>query len=286
MKYKSLPTIALALLSGCASLSETEIVNNKKKHNVIEERKYMSCDIEYYQNSHDGSGPVYGYRYELVANKTFLYALMASNSYDSSAQFEIPGWNRFRRYKNGNGFSVDIWKNNASAEVVVAYRGTDFFQPQDWIFGNLNIFWKGQYKDAEKVIDILEQEFGSAQISTTGHSLGGGLALHSSLYGSNVNAIVFNASPRIFNSVEYVNNDNYRIVISENGEVLDKLRKKWPAFKTIDLDGPYDEFDFVYDMPHIEHGSYYIARGLTAVAASTGNNLAIDIMKNNLGCEF
>ena len=286
MKNIILIAFVFTVLTGCASLSEIEIKHNDVDHEVRSDRKYMSCDINFYQVSHDGSGPVYGSIYQSVANRTFIYALMSSNAYADSAQFIIPGWKRIRRYGSGKGFSADIWLKNNDKEVVIAYRGTDFFEPQDWVFGNFNVYWKGQYQQAESVIDTVSKDFNGRSIISTGHSLGGGLAIHGSLYKEGVNAVVFNASPRIFNSKTYKNNSNSRLMISEKGETLEVFRKHHPALNDIDFEGPYDEFDFVSDLSVIEHGSYFIARGLTAVSASTGNKTALSIMEKNLGCEF
>jgi hypothetical protein len=286
MKKIAIFLLVVAALNGCASVGEVPISNSGEKHKVMAGRKYMSCDVGYYQKGHDGSGPVYGPIYEIVANKAFIYALMASNSYDDAAQFIIPGWNRIRRYESGKGFGADIWENEEKTDVVIAFRGTNFLQPSDWIFGNFNVFWKGQYKESEEIVEKISSEFRGKKITATGHSLGGGLALHSSLYLGGVDAVVINASPRIFKSVEYENNKNYRLVLSENGEVLNMLRKRWPSLRKVNFDGPYDDFNFLSDFSVIEHGSYYIARGLTAVAASTGNDLAIGVMKKNLGCSF
>ena len=274
-------------LNGCSSLREVPLANSDSKHPVISDRKYMSCDIDFYQKSHDGSGRVYGDEYEGAANKAFVYALMTSNAYDDSVQFLIPGWNRIRRYESGKGFGADVWEKIDAPEIVVAYRGTNFLQVQDWIFGNFNIFWQGQYKDAKETVDLISKEFEGKKLTVTGHSLGGGLALHSSLYRNNTDAYVFNPSPRIFNSIEYENNNgSYRLVLSEDRDILNFIRKRWPTFKKLDFDGPYDQFNFLSDWSVIEHGSYYIARGLTAVAASTGNELALSVMNVNFDCNL
>lgn len=279
--------LVVIALNGCSSLREVALVNSDSKHQVIDHRKYMSCDVGYYQKGNNGRGRVYGDEYERVANSSFVYALMASNAYNDSAQFLIPGWKRFRRYESGKGFGADIWENTERSEIVVAYRGTNILQIQDWIFGNFNLFWQGQYDDAKIVMDEISKEFSERKIAVTGHSLGGGLALHSSLYRNNTDAYVINASPRTFNSADYKNNTkSYRLVLSEDGDALNIIRHISPAFKKVEFDGPYDKFNFLSDFSVVEHGSYYIGRGLTAVAASTGNQLALDVMEQNMGCNF
>lgn len=281
---KIIITITILLISNPA-LSAISIPSYGK-HPVRQDIKYMSCDINFYQNGNGKEGKVYGNDYELVANKAFVYALMASNAYEKNPQFEIPDWNRLQSedVTTWMGLSLNVYISIVRKEIVLAFKGTDKYSLNDWLFGNLNVFWKGQYGAAEKIIDKISNDYKGYKIITTGHSLGGGLALHCSMYRNNVDGYAFNSSPRIFNSKLYTNDQSYRLLISEKGEVLDALRKKWPSLKIFKLTETYSDFDFLKDSPVAEHGIYYIARGLTAVAASTGNGKAREIMRINLGC--
>lgn len=284
-KYKKILFIlSVFLLNGCTSLHQVGIGEYSTDHVVRNDRVYMSCDVDHYRNYKGRGIPAFPEDHNLVAEKYFIYALMASNAYKDNAVFEIEDWERVKRYESRKGFGADIYVNDRNKILTIAYRGTNWYEPQDWFFGNLNIYWKGQYEEAEQLVDMIYAEFSGYKIVATGHSLGGGLALHTSLYANGVDAIVFNSSPRVFKGKSYLNSMSKRIVISENGETLESLRRKWPAFNNINIDGPYDEFDFLKDLSIIEHGMYYLARGLTAVASAMGSEKAIKSMNKNLNC--
>jgi len=253
-------------------------------HPTYDYIKYASCDYSYYQNGYDNSGKVYGEHYEYIANKSFIYALMASNAYHDISEFKIPGWQRMDilYFKTGKGLSVDVYRSRNTKDIVLSFRGTDGLN--DWVHANLRFMGARQYDQAIYYTELISKTYPDYKITVTGHSLGGGLALHTSLNLINIDAYAFNTSPRVYKLEESEIDSSYRLILSEKGELLEYFRNMFIGLGTIHFDGPYDEFNFLDDTPYLQHGIYYIARGLTLLAASTGNSLAKKIMRENMGC--
>jgi hypothetical protein len=253
------------------------------EHPVCLDIRYASKDPGFYHN-------VYGASYKNIAKESFIYSLMASNVYEEyeggKPEFYIHGWNKLEeKTHTWKGMGAHVYKStNPPERIVIAFEGTNSKSIVDWIFGNLNLYWKGQYSDAEELIDRISAEHPDSTIVTTGHSLGGGLAIHAALYHKNVDAYAFNSSPRIFHPGEIHNSESKITLISENEDVLEELRAQWNALKDIELTGPYNEFDFLdlktNNQSQIsEHAIYYIARGLTIVAAEAGDEDAKIILQ-------
>ena len=273
--------ITLCLLLNALAVS-AEKVQPDGTHPVCQKIKHMSTDAEHYQRA-------YGRSYKRIASRSFEYALMASNVYEkyegSNPKFDIPKWDQVGdKRANWRGFGAHIYKSTQGRQrVAVAFEGTDQDSLADWIFGNLNVYWKGQYGDAELLVDEIAEAYPNAEIITTGHSLGGGLAIHAALHHSNVTAFAFNSSPRIFMPDPFTENGSEIILISENEDVLEGLRKHWGTFDKIEVSGPFNEFDFL-DLASnnndkvVEHGMYAIARGILLVAASSRNQVAGSIL--------
>ena len=271
------------LIVGCASKTCAIPLSQEGKHKIDEQRKYMSCRAAFYQ-----SPRAYGDRYERAANRFFVYALMSSNAYAKNHQFKIPKWERIERKCTKRDMSLDIMKNEEEKKIVLAFTGTNSIK--DFIYGNFNIFGKGQYAEAEKVLDDLlsDSRYEGYKIIATGHSLGGGLALHCSLYRDNIDAIVFNTSPRVFQP-KYKTKHSYRVVVNEEQELLAYIRRYHSHFRKIKINERYGKFNFIRNRFRNRlrgHSIYKIARGLTILAASTGNTYAKEIMNENLDCGF
>ena len=271
------------LIVGCASKTCAIPFSQEGKHKIDKQRKYMSCRAAFYQ-----SPRAYGDRYERAANRSFVYALMSSNAYAKNRQFKIPKWERIERICTKRDMSLDIMKNEEEKKIVLAFTGTNSIK--DFIYGNFNIFGKGQYAEAEKVLDDLlsDSRYEGYKIIATGHSLGGGLALHCSLYRDNIDAIVFNTSPRVFQP-KYKTKHSYRIIVNEEQELLAYIRRYHSHFRKIKINERYGKFNFIRNRFRNRlrgHSIYKIARGLTILAASTGNTYAKEIMNENLDCGF
>ncbi|MEW6677072.1 MAG: hypothetical protein AB1421_04050 [Pseudomonadota bacterium] len=123
------------------------------------------------------------------------YALMASNAYavkdtvtHENNTIPIPhGWVKLGNdgRNDDTGFTARAYKNTTTGEIVIAYTGTTFEgnvvdKTKDWLLANLpagsGAFLALQVTDAAKFyLDVLNAN-PTANISFTGHSLGGGLA--------------------------------------------------------------------------------------------------------------
>lgn len=285
MKNIMISIALLFVVVGCSSLNSVAIHHSDAEH-VVKNAKYMSCDIDYFQHSFDGSGSVYGPKYESVANKSFVYALMSANAYTTLPQFDIPEWKRIRRYQSDHDFTADIWLNSVKKQLVIAYRNVDLNRIDDWTQDKLNLFFKGQHQDVVMLTRKIAREFPDYGMVATGHALAGELAMYSSVYRAGVDAIVFDSAPRIYREKDYPDNTNYRLLVSESDAAMAALQDRLSPLKAVKYDGPYNRFNFVYDDAEVQHGVYYLARGLTAVAASTGNMTAVEVMQKNLGCKL
>jgi len=128
---------------------------------------------------------------------------------------------------SNKGLSADIYKSNTENHLVIAYRGTD--DTKDWVHANIDINSdiNGQYNNAVKV----KATYSNPRITTVGHSLGGGLAIHVSVIHEDVDAIVFNPSPRLFIPKGATRFHNKVIIIYETGEILTAIRS---LFTTLD----------------------------------------------------
>ncbi len=179
----------------------------------------------------------------------------------SRRQLMDEGWRVIHQYHGSEndaseGLQFTVWDRHelGKREVVFAFRGTDFKEGADWKsnfrwFAPARFFRKGdwdQYHVVNRLVldelaKIRNQEGGdSVVISSTGHSLGGGLAQHAYYAGLPYmdRAVMFDTSPvtafkdldrvqqRKFHQETYRNTfPTYRILrVHEDGEILEYLR--------------------------------------------------------------
>lgn len=97
---------------------------------------------------------------------------------------KIPSnWQKIATQENPKtGFYGEVYKRNN--EIVIVYRGTDtnkYNLPEikDFLIGDTPMGFglkSGQYNDAKKLYNNVNQKYGNKRIVLTGHSLGGSLA--------------------------------------------------------------------------------------------------------------
>ena len=172
-----------------------------------------------------------------VAGRVAIYAMLASNSYRKNDRVkfkvEMMGWEQVdldgyptdeptKEHKR-SGLAYDIYEKVGSNKVVFAFRGTD--SKKDYLTANLAVPpFNFQYRQARKAVRKYLNENSHKNVIVTGHSLGGGLALSASVH-HGVKAITFDPSPRIFDGIGDMHEPAERIIIYQEGEILQKFRK-------------------------------------------------------------
>ena len=85
-------------------------------------------------------------------------------------------WIRSNPSSLGNGFYAATFQNTATGEVVIAYRGTngpfDAVADIQLVAGQV----PQQFNDAKVYYQAVADQYGAANVSVTGHSLGGAMA--------------------------------------------------------------------------------------------------------------
>lgn len=162
-------------------------------------------------------------------------------------------WGRFF-----SDLQFDIWEHQNSNKTVISFKGTD--EKIDWGASNLWIGPSFSYKSAKKHVKEYMGNNPDREVVVTGHSLGGGLALSSSLW-LGVDAYVFNPSPRVFDGWKDHKEPAIRKVIYQEKEVLSKVRSFWPKFIEVMEEKDIYQTNFNYDGVS-NHRADYLAEGL------------------------
>ena len=207
------------------------------------------------------------------------YAIMSNNVYTRGEYF-IPlpeGWKEItelRKELPTFGLALAVFEkheNTKLTEVVVAFRGTDGMK--DWI-QNLIPFRRIQVAPAsenfEQILRLYENQ--GPKVTTTGHSLGGGLALHMSFKYPNIDAIVFNSSP-VTKAGLKIQEGSSRTTVWESGEFLQGVRNlislvrsRWHPIRRI-------EFRFVHGWTIKQHGMELFALNIIKLGATKSHQL-------------
>lgn len=216
-----------------------------------------------------------------LAKRHYLHAAMASNTYrspDTKPVFAIPGWQVLDSLRSDSGLLIDVYGDGGtlgdSAQLVVAYRGTDAASLKDW-GNNLALREPAQYREAYAHLKALRKAYPDARLTATGHSLGGGIALNMSLRMDGVDAVGFNPSPRIHFGRTSTAHRNYRASLFEVGEMLDLVSGPWTRLR-LPGETSYGNYNFLdyrttTFSPVPEHGIYELTRGLLLVATTRGS---------------
>lgn len=212
-------------------------------------------------------GKDYDQGYYQTANESWLYAMMAANAYGKAGEgsFQLPEQVKERAfYAPGRGLQAKLYAIEGSGDeiqtLVIAFRGTT--SPLDWLFGNL---LNSQYQLADQLVAAIRKQYPGTELIATGHSLGGGLALHVSLVFDDTKAYAFNPSYKVLSPPEP--KINRRVVVGEKGDILALQRKIWLQPST-EVTNPAYNCTLVN-----EHDITLLTRCLLHIAA-TGNDTA------------
>lgn len=221
------------------------------------------------------------------AAKYAIYAMLASNSYhkppNERVQFPVNllGWELVdekgqttsnpTKIHKFSGLAWDVYEKNGSSEVVSAFRGTDNWR--DYLNGSF-VPWPLaiQYSQSRKDFDKYVIAHPDKQITVVGHSLGGGLAAGISVR-RGVDAVVFDPSPRIFDGLGDKNQPaKVRVVVYQDGEILEKVRKYWPKLRKTFPEGSFYKATFDFGA-YNAHRSDQLALGLLKLGAKKNSEL-------------
>ena len=229
----------------------------------------------------DEKSTVWSIGFRKTADDTFLLAQLANNAYDPDRRqhYILPEYVKEieRSPSRGRNFEYVIYEIDLPelpTERVIAFRGTDEFG--DWIFGNL---FKLQNGKAIKLYDRVRADF-SGDISVTGDSLGGGLAIFVDRCRPVKTRLAINTSPRHGGKCPYGASGNPNVVSShtiiERGETLQALRIPF-------LDGTqlYTPLNCTTKGSSIEqHSVLLVSRCLTRIAAIESQEARVSISAN------
>ncbi|WP_273451543.1 DUF6792 domain-containing protein [Streptococcus ferus] len=101
-------------------------------------------------------------------------------------------------YDSSTGTSGTAFKDTETGEVIIAYTGTNAkVNKQDVVTDIVSIgLGSGyHYDSAYQFYDKIAEKYGSANLTLTGHSLGGNVAQRVALEKNAKNTIVYNAAP-------------------------------------------------------------------------------------------
>ena len=277
-----------SLFTGCATKHGTLVPVAREQvtspHRIDQRYAYLS-DQPQFTNQH-ANLDMLG-----TASRYYIYALMANNAYDhdpTNPKLPIPGWKFINRHESESGLAFDMYEKadeNGKRVVAVVFEGTN--NGKDWKLDWSNNFGRGepaQYHEAYTFLKDLHEHEPNTRIIAVGHSLGGGLALNASVRLPNVDAVVFNSSPRAFAGHDTKQDHSVRVHFTERGEILSFFSASWLRLKfwmkgysgesyTAYINNFMDYY-FLAGSPVKEHSMYFLSRALLMMAISDGNEEA------------
>jgi len=175
-----------------------------------------------------------------VAGRLAVYAMMSANAYkykSGRVRFHLKklGWEQVdlngkptekpTKTHKLSGLAYNIYEKIGTNNVVFAFRGTD--KKNDYLWANFSVPpFNFQYVQARKAVGKYLQKNNHKNVVATGHSLGGGLALSVSVH-HGINAFTFDPSPRVFDGLGNKHKPAERIIVYQEGEILNKARIIW-----------------------------------------------------------
>ena len=224
------------------------------------------CDPQYLRQA-------YSEAHQFAAIEGAPYALLANNAYATAGtRFQLPaGW---QSLKQGNehrqiGLQYELfgWQESGQTQrLTLAFRGTD--ELIDWWHGAIT---GTQYQQALAITAGIRKQYPGLPLVVTGHSLGGGLALHVSMLMEQVSAYAFNPSPITRNPAKPMK--NRRVVYWEYDDPLHYGRRLLMQVP----DAVFWKFDFV---KRDGHKSEVLAKGLLMLAALNNDEYAQTLVRN------
>jgi hypothetical protein len=196
-----------------------------------------------------------------TAAENYVYAQLSSDVYNEPPLFVIPSVTRLELTEDdGIGFGYGLYRRtngDGPDDLIIAFRGTDFSQREDWAYGNIVPLHNQR---GLAVFRRIRDAHPGLPITVTGHSLGGGIATYVSLVEPVAQSVVFNSSPRFRAPRDAVVNKRTSIV--EYGEVLKATR----IFGR-EADQLYMSIGCTRGNPVRQHKMRLLAECLTGIAA-------------------
>ncbi len=150
----------------------------------------------------------------------FDWFKFADNAYSNPSTTIPSGWESVSNIPVGllngsNGYQASVFMNPSTGEIVIAHRGSD--EKQDWIKADSSLIsdkWikklNVQFHNAQKLTEYIMGQYPNANISHTGHSLGGWLSQMVGL--ANAQQAVSIDSPGALNQINLMNK-----ILTKNG---------------------------------------------------------------------
>ena len=222
------------------------------------------CDPAYLESA-------YSEAHRLAAIEGAIYALLANNAYDEAdqPQFTLPSDWHLLQHGQQDDLQYQLYEQQRDGQrqkLVIAFRGTD--SGRDWWSGSIT---GEQYEQAAQIVRNVQAQYPDVPLVATGHSLGGGLALHVSMRFAQLSAYAFNPSPLVREPAQVLH--NRRVIYWEANDLLHWGRRAFSKTPG----AVYWRFSFVKGDGH---KATVLAKGLLMLGALMNPELANTLQQN------